>query len=69
MYKICLKDHEKYFETNADIYMALLQIRSTLISLRLPSIAKFLLERLIRDIVANSVDNWFHVIMMRMTLM
>ena len=51
MHNVPYKDHEKCFETNADIYMTLLWIRSTLNSLGLPSLATFLLNRLTRGIL------------------
>ena len=36
----------KYYETNADVYMSLLQVRSTPVIPGLPSPAKFLFKRL-----------------------
>ena len=39
IHSMCYENHEKYLETNADIYMALLHIRSTPIGPGLPTLA------------------------------
>ena len=51
MYKICQNNKEKICETNAGIYMALLQMRLTSISPGLPSQATLLFHRAARGIL------------------
>ena len=48
-----LKKHVKCFETNADIYIASSEIKSTLVSPGLPSSNTFVLNRLTRSILPN----------------
>ena len=54
----CVKRSIKHYEINDDICMALLQIRSTQIFHRLPSLVTFLLNRLTRGILPWPNRQW-----------
>ena len=51
MYQICKVNYDKYIENNNDVNVALLQIRSTLITLGLPSLATILFKQPIRGML------------------
>ena len=65
--KFMQKTMKKCYETNADKYMSLLQIRSTPISPGLPSPAMFLFNRLATSYCQDSTEHWSCVTMVGVT--
>ena len=69
LHKFSQVNHKKCYQTNAYIYMSLLQITLMPIIPRLPRPATLLFNRLAEGLMPNLVDHPYYAIMIRVTLL